>query len=481
MADPRSRAGGINIQNDYEKILSSDINQRGTIAEQFASFLMSVLLRSEPGNDERTGFVGDGCLVTVSSGLTMQVAAGVGFYDDTAESDAYDMVYKPIVVATAFTSGLTLDAHDATNPRIDIICLAPDTVDEDSQSRHVIDPTDGADSSSSVYKRRRNTYAVSVVAGTPAATPAAPSTPAGYVKIAECLVPASSGAVTVTDTRPTLQLTEGLPTPPPTEYHQNWVPGSSTELQVTASSPASMVLHIAAGTADVRGTRVVLRQATTVTVDAANPTNPRIDLVVVYDDGTVDTVAGTADPSPTAPADPADGAVLAQIAVAAAASTLNSGTITDARVREPYSGALITDATITPEKMSVTHAIANITVGAEASNIIAVVIAMKDADGNSVTRSVRCLVELVDDQGAPVASGYEMTLAVGTRAVSAHSVYSGSATVCADQGWIVDSSALGLIQMTVEDTTTGANRGVWLKVTPFGTPGSPGIADLPFN
>lgn len=469
MAEPRARAGGIVQANQYEKLLYGDVNSMGTIAEQFATFLMSTLLRNEPANTERSGFVGDGCLVTVSSGLTMQVAAGVGFYSDTSESDANDMVYKPIVVATAFTSGLTLGAHDATNPRIDIICLAPATLAEDSQSRNVIDPGTGSSTSTSVNKRARNTYAVSVVAGTPGATPAAPSTPAGYLKLAECRVPASSGAVVVTDTRAVLQLTEGLETPPPTEYHQNWVLGTSTEMQVTASSPESMVLHIAAGTADVRGTRVVLRQATTVTLDAASGLNPRIDLVCVYEDGTFDSVAGVAAGVPEAPAVPANAAVLAQVGVNTSDTTISTANITDRRLRAP----------VTMDHVS-GFVIPTATVGAEASETIEVTIQARNIDGTIYRGVVRYAVSFRDDYNVPVDDGDEYYLAVdtGTQIKPTNPSLSIPARPPA---LVVESDEAGLLILDAIDYATGVLRGVFLRVEPITVPGLCIYADLPFN
>lgn len=85
------------------------------------------------------------------------------------------------------------------------------------------------------------------------------------------------------------------------------------------------------------------RGAATVTLDAANPTNPRIDLVVarirdsVYsglaaNDGfTLEKVTGTPAGSPAVPTTPANCIVLARVAVAAGATTLVGGNITDYR------------------------------------------------------------------------------------------------------------------------------------------------------
>lgn len=468
MAENRARAGGYLNWTLGEKITTSDLVDMGTMALQNVGFALSQLFRDTVNAEERSGFLGESCLVTVSSGLTMQVAAGVGWYDDEAETDAYEPVYKPIVVPVATTTGLTLGAHDATNPRIDIICIAPDYTDEDTQSRQVIDPGSGSVSSQSVAKKTRCTYALQVVAGTPASTPAAPSTPAGYLKLAECAVPASSGAVTVTDTRPVLQWSEAIKTPPPPDYHQNWIPGTSTELSVGASSPASMELTVAAGEADVLGTRVVQRQSTTAKVALADATNPRIDLVVVRQSGTIETVTGTPAGSPTAPSVPSNAAVLAEVAVAAAATSLASGTITDRRLRQPHT----TDLLYGMIKLDAS-------VGAESSNQITVSVQAKTTAGQTYRGTVDVRVELIHGDGTPETAGdYRINSAPSTG--SAVSPTNGPA-YSYKMGGIMRTSSAGALVFTVTDNVTGSSRGIFAVLTPMNVPGYPVYVSLGFN
>jgi hypothetical protein len=91
------------------------------------------------------------------------------------------------------------------------------------------------------------------------------------------------------------------------------------------------------------GTYTCYNDATdTLTITTADPTNPRIDRVVVtvndaYYTGSLNNVvlqvlAGTPAGSPTAPATPANSISLATIAVAAGALSISSGNITDTRV-----------------------------------------------------------------------------------------------------------------------------------------------------
>jgi len=125
---------------------------------------------------------------------------------------------------------------------------------------------------------------------------------------------------------------------------------NSSSLAVTANSPVGMSVRVASGWAAIvgttqanMGTYVGYNDAqVTLTVTTADPTNPRIDLVCMtvndsYYSGSsnnvvLQVVAGTPAGSPVAPTLPDNSISLATIAVAAAATQINSGNITDTRV-----------------------------------------------------------------------------------------------------------------------------------------------------
>lgn len=131
-----------------------------------------------------------------------------------------------------------------------------------------------------------------------------------------------------------------------------YAPGSP--LLVTASS--GMTLGVAAGVAWVQGSAAAnagvytgcLDTAGTVTLATSDPTNPRIDNIIVQvtDNGnnTSTTVVtpqtGTPAPSPVAPTVPSNSLLLAQVAVGAGVSTINSGNITDKRVYSASNGGI---------------------------------------------------------------------------------------------------------------------------------------------
>lgn len=158
------------------------------------------------GTTLRNGFFGDDCLVTSSGGLNYSVAPGLGFFYDATITDEFTAQYRPIVVPSAITG--TLDAHDATNPRIDIICLAPAFTTDVSESI-TVRASDGSLTTPTADRRSLYYRAIQVVAGTPAGSPSAPAVPTGYLRLCECAVPAVSGDIVVTDSRALMVLSQG--------------------------------------------------------------------------------------------------------------------------------------------------------------------------------------------------------------------------------------------------------------------------------
>lgn len=118
---------------------------------------------------------------------------------------------------------------------------------------------------------------------------------------------------------------------------------------VSASSPAAMTVEVAAGWGVIVGNYQAnmgvynfYNDATQVlAIGIADPTNPRIDRIVVtindsyytgaLDNVTFQVVAGTPAGSPVAPATPTNSISLATVTVGAAVTQINSGNITDTR------------------------------------------------------------------------------------------------------------------------------------------------------
>lgn len=125
----------------------------------------------------------------------------------------------------------------------------------------------------------------------------------------------------------------------------------ASSLAVTAQGTPNMTVNVASGWAAVVGTTqtnmgvyVAYNDATTIlTVSTANASLPRIDLVCatvndafytgLNNNVVFQVIAGTPAASPVAPTLPANSVSLATIAVAASATTITSGNITDTRVQ----------------------------------------------------------------------------------------------------------------------------------------------------
>jgi hypothetical protein len=120
--------------------------------------------------------------------------------------------------------------------------------------------------------------------------------------------------------------------------------------KVTQNGTPNMSVNVAPFRCVVAGTENALQgiyqgwldASANVVIAASDPSNPRIDLIVArFKDAqysgatnsfTVEAVTGTAAGSPVAPAAPANSFIIAQIAVAAAATTVVTANITDKRV-----------------------------------------------------------------------------------------------------------------------------------------------------
>lgn len=131
-------------------------------------------------------------------------------------------------------------------------------------------------------------------------------------------------------------------------YNTTGIIGSSS-LQVTPQGSPNMTVNVATGWAAIvsstanAGTYVAYNDATTVlTIGTADPSLPRIDKIVVtvndafYSGASNNVVfavvAGSPNASPVVPSTPSNSIALATIAVAAGATTIVAGNITDTRV-----------------------------------------------------------------------------------------------------------------------------------------------------
>lgn len=186
----------------------SDLDKIGGLSLMSLMSVLRLLCYDAGSDTPGVGFpdLGSHCVPSMTGDLAWQVTTGFGVHFDSSQLGAtagdFDLAaYRPIVV-DAVASG-ALSAH-ASNPRIDILIATPAWTDDEGETRDTVSP--GSGSPESVNLRRRFDGTVSVVEGTPGASPAAPAVPAGSELIAYIDVPATSGAATVRDARAVLHL-----------------------------------------------------------------------------------------------------------------------------------------------------------------------------------------------------------------------------------------------------------------------------------
>jgi hypothetical protein len=84
-----------------------------------------------------------------------------------------------------------LTAGHATLPRIDLLCVKLERVDDATEERQFEDATTRAKSTEEIVPTRSVTVTKQLVAGTPNASPTVPAVPAGYVPLVGVYVPAT--------------------------------------------------------------------------------------------------------------------------------------------------------------------------------------------------------------------------------------------------------------------------------------------------
>jgi hypothetical protein len=122
-------------------------------------------------------------------------------------------------------------------------------------------------------------------------------------------------------------------------------PGTGMAVSV---QPGSFVVP-ASATPTAGGYASTLSSTATLTVQTADPTNPRIDLIVAYvldagsssSFGAVEIITGTAAPSPSAPSAPANSLTLAQLTVPATTTSITSGMLADERTYTTAVGGIL--------------------------------------------------------------------------------------------------------------------------------------------
>jgi len=194
-------------QSTREEFLSGDFVE----AQSLASAQLQDLLRDSGRGDEyRTnpttpyvvgvGDTIDGATLlptlTAAAGFNMtlgfgQIMGNLGLVPPTTLNvdDSSELVVRWDTQAVAFST------PDPVNPRIDIIYATPGTQQTDVESRNILlDPVARTIAPANVPKRLNPNATITYVAGTPGASPSAPTAPGTAVLLFEVFIPAAAAS-----------------------------------------------------------------------------------------------------------------------------------------------------------------------------------------------------------------------------------------------------------------------------------------------
>lgn len=199
--------------NVGQEIVSEDLNTLQSRLERGSYDRIIYELMGRKSN----AFFQDGFLVSRISSVSVQVKSGLGF--QVADTGTKDPVRKPLVLDSDFT--VNIDTPDSSNPRIDIICVKYNRFNTETESRKFKDEFTDAISTQNFTVATDWRADINYVAGTPASSPSAPATPAGYIKIAEITVSASTGIAVsgaISDSRSKLPIATSVTSTGNAEY-----------------------------------------------------------------------------------------------------------------------------------------------------------------------------------------------------------------------------------------------------------------------
>lgn len=202
--------------------------------------------------------------------LEVDVAAGIGFEVDTSAGKRAS-VMQPYILNDAVT--VTLGAHDATNPRIDVIVFTPSVADQESTTVRERPTGIGSEADATRNTHRAYVGTVSAVAGTPAGSPSPAAVPSGSYLLGYAQVPAVSGDVVVTDYRRAFPVgDDGARVVPDAAYHQRWVVSGCS----FSKGGSGLTVVMTEGVIDYDGRRFYV-PGRTFTLNAADATHDRLD------------------------------------------------------------------------------------------------------------------------------------------------------------------------------------------------------------
>jgi len=420
--------------------------------------VLALLFQSPTGPLPVSGFVGPSSFFpALDTGLDVTVGGGVALYDRDdlggidPTVDPYAPTYTPMFNRGAHA--ITLDAHSVA-ARWDVIGIRPDDTEGDLLSREVLDGTGIVSTSLPGYVIDGVEWVVTK--GTSGG--GVPTAPADTLTVAHVLVPAVAGDVEVFDERRMVPIGDGLADSPTIPFNAQGVVifglvvSEGTGLTVDVAAGSAITSHSTAQYTSGGVRRVFV--ASTLDIAANGTANPRVDTVYVRA-GRIKVATGTPDATdPRPPTINAADVPLAHVYVAAGATSLSSGDITDARALRPYRAS--------HQAMPVVYAgvtLVDVTAGSPKRRDVTFY--AQDADGVTFAGTVFFAISLETEEGAlpVVGEQYFDSPSVGT-------VVLGTAGATSADRLIVQSNSSGGARIAVMNTTL-SDVTLLMRITPM--------------
>lgn len=212
---------------------------------------------------------GDSFAVTYQNGTTVQVKAGNGMQLDNTQVDP-----EPVtrLLRVASNTNLTVTTPNASQDRIDLVCIKADRATASTQSRNFKNASDGTVSVTSQIVETDWAADLQIVAGTPGGSPVAPSTPSGWLAIATLYVTAVTGVANqsaITDKRSRYKIQSGWVTP--LAITSTYTVDLDDELLIVNAASGSFTINLPAASLCLGKTlrvKNITSVANTVTIDA---------------------------------------------------------------------------------------------------------------------------------------------------------------------------------------------------------------------
>lgn len=194
------------LHNGYQLILSDYLNRLAKTPWLAAASLAFGQFRKWDDTVPEFYAVGQSFLAVADGSNTLSLNSGIALHNDPG-GDSYLGDLLPIFAGADISVPITDNSDGSGDDRIDLVVVQRTTVDGNTEQADFKDENTGNTYTDNVETWREFDTVYDVIEGTPASSPAAPSTPAGWMPVAEVYRTNASSGVNpddLTDVRPTI-------------------------------------------------------------------------------------------------------------------------------------------------------------------------------------------------------------------------------------------------------------------------------------